>query len=91
MKQHHFGANDPLIRRALRQFERELMLLESSDWPFILHTGTQIGYAKNRLAEHIKACLDLKQMLGSHNVDEKRLTELEWKHNCFSESDLGIV
>ena len=83
------GVNDPLVKRALSQFERELLLLESSDWPFILHIGTQIGYAKTRLAEHIKACLDLKSMLESRTIDEERLHELEWKHSCFTEGDLG--
>jgi len=88
MQQRFRGVNDPRVTRALAQFERELLLLESSDWPFILHTGTQTGYAKIRLAEHIKACLDLKSMLERNAISEDRLYELEFRHPCFTESDL---
>jgi 1,4-alpha-glucan branching enzyme len=83
-------SNDAQIKRALVQFERELLLLESSDWPFILHTGTQTGYAKTRLAEHIEACGKLKTMLEIGEMDMNELTTLEWKHPSFSESDLRI-
>jgi 1,4-alpha-glucan branching enzyme len=38
--------------RALDQVVRELLLLQSSDWPFILHTGTASGYALARLQAH---------------------------------------
>ena len=38
--------------RALDQIVRELLLLQSSDWPFILHTGTSSGYALARLQAH---------------------------------------
>lgn len=79
-----------MIRRTLLQFQRELLLLESSDWPFILHTGTQTGYAKIRLAEHITACHDLKKMLETGEISEERLKELEWRHPCFTEEDLAV-
>ncbi len=36
----HNPAPDPLRERALNQAARELMLAQSSDWPFILRTGT---------------------------------------------------
>jgi 1,4-alpha-glucan branching enzyme len=38
--------------KALDQVVRELLLLQSSDWPFILHTGTSSGYALARLQAH---------------------------------------
>jgi 1,4-alpha-glucan branching enzyme len=88
LSQRYSSINDPRAKRALAQFERELLLLESSDWPFILHTGTQTGYAKIRLAEHIRACLDLKGMLEKHVIEEGRLGELEWRHPSFTERDL---
>ncbi len=82
------NTDDPVIKRALHQFERELMLLESSDWPFILHTGTQSGYAKTRLAEHLKACNDLRSMLESGDIESEELVILEWKHPSFLVEDL---
>jgi 1,4-alpha-glucan branching enzyme len=40
---------DPLV---WRQFIREKFLLESSDWPFLISTGTARDYAQKRAAEH---------------------------------------
>ncbi len=85
------NSNEPKAKRALIQFERELLLLESSDWPFILHNGTQTGYAKTRLAEHIEACRGLRSMLENNAIDEEVLSNLEWKHPSFHESDLAVL
>ena len=89
LKVRYQDSRDPEIKKALKQFDRELLLLESSDWPFILHTGTQTGYAKTRLAEHIKACNDLKKMLESGQINPQVLNDLTWKHPGFTEGDLG--
>jgi len=88
LRSRHQGSDDPRIRRALEQFERELLLLESSDWPFILHSGTQSGYATTRLADHIKACRHLKSMLEKNYIEEEELMVLEWKHPSFLREDL---
>jgi 1,4-alpha-glucan branching enzyme len=90
LNQRYRDNREPLIKRALLQYERELLLLESSDWPFILHTGTQMGYAKTRLAEHIHACRALKDMLMSGVIDQEYLMQLEWKHPSFNEADLAV-
>lgn len=37
---------------ALDQAIRELLLLESSDWPFMLHRGEMAGYAEARAGSH---------------------------------------
>lgn len=37
---------------ALDQMIRELLLLQSSDWPFIIHTQTTVGYAEARIRAH---------------------------------------
>jgi 1,4-alpha-glucan branching enzyme len=39
--------------QALDQAIRELLLLQSSDWPFILKTGTATGYALARIRSHV--------------------------------------
>jgi 1,4-alpha-glucan branching enzyme len=41
-----------LAGRALEQAVRELLLLESSDWPFMLHRGDMAGYAESRAGAH---------------------------------------
>lgn len=38
--------------RALTQAARELMLAQSSDWAFIIRTGTSVSYAITRLQKH---------------------------------------
>ena len=47
----HRGA-DGRRGQALDQMLRELLLLQSSDWGFILTTGTAMGYAENRVRAH---------------------------------------
>ena len=44
--------NDPLQERGLRQMARELLLLQSSDWQFLITTGTAIDYAEERFRDH---------------------------------------
>ena len=44
---------DDLERRALNQAARELLLAQSSDWAFIMKTGTTVEYAKKRTRDHI--------------------------------------
>ena len=39
--------------RALNQAARELLLAESSDWPFIMKAGTMVAYAQKRLKAHL--------------------------------------
>jgi len=88
LKAKYAGTRDANVKKALIQYERELLLLESSDWPFILHTGTQTGYAWTRLADHIKSCNELKSMIESGSIDIEKVNKLEWKHPSFTEADL---
>ncbi len=89
LKDKHRDTADPEIKKALIQFERELLFLESSDWPFIMHTGTQTGYASTRLAEHIRSSNLLKNMLETGDIDSEKLDILGWKHPGFNLADLG--
>ena len=50
---HSVGAHPPaLVERVLRQLARELLLLESSDWPFLITTVAARDYAEARVREH---------------------------------------
>src|SRR4029434_8578348 len=46
------GRSVPDLRRVLTQAARELLLLQSSDWQFLITTGTASDYAERRVAEH---------------------------------------
>jgi 1,4-alpha-glucan branching enzyme len=50
--QRHRGAQGTQ-GEALDQVVRELLLLQSSDWPFILKTGTATRYAEARIRAHV--------------------------------------
>src|SRR5437773_9366089 len=49
-------------RRVLVQATRELLLLESSDWQFLITTGTARDYAERRVAEHYANFKRLSEM-----------------------------
>lgn len=77
-------------RRILNQMARELLLAQSSDWPFIMKTGTFPGYASGRVREHIIRFLVLKEQLEKDIKDTKALQEFEDKDNLFSNIDYRV-
>ena len=48
----HGDTRDATLAGLLQQAARELLLLESSDWPFLVSTWSARDYAENRLALH---------------------------------------
>ena len=78
---------DALQTRALKQAARELLLAQSSDWPFILCTGTSPDYARKRLTEHLLQFSKLYEQLKSAHLDEPWLAELELRDNLFPDVD----
>ncbi|MBM3316740.1 MAG: DUF1957 domain-containing protein [Candidatus Eisenbacteria bacterium] len=81
-----FGT-DALRWRALRQAARELLLAQSSDWAFIMKTGTMVDYAVRRTREHITHFSKLHADILSGAIDEWWLAEIENKNNLFPEID----
>ena len=79
-----------LERRALNQAARELLLLQSSDWAFILKTGTATGYAIARIKAHIARFRRLDRELGAGRIDEGWLADLERRDNLFPELDFRV-
>lgn len=50
-----FGdSSDPDVQFVLAQITRELVLLQSSDWPFLVTTGQAIDYSIKRFNEHVE-------------------------------------
>jgi 1,4-alpha-glucan branching enzyme len=79
-----------LKRRALDQAAREVLLSQASDWPFILHTGTTVNYATNRIKEHISNFNRIYEALCSGTVSTEWLTKIEKKDNIFAEIDYRL-
>ena len=85
----HLGSNG-LLGRALQQAARELLLAESSDWAFIMKTGTNISYATERLRNHIVNFTKLYEQIKEGQIDEGFLRHLESRHNVFPDVDWAV-
>ncbi len=77
-------------RRALNQAARELLLAQSSDWPFIMKTGTVVSYAHKRFKDHIARFTRLYEAIKSGSIDEPYLVEIESRDNIFPEIDYRV-
>jgi len=85
-----FPHAEGLARRALDQAARELMLAQSSDWAFIMRTGTMVGYAERRVNEHVLRFNRLYEDLKEGRMDEAWLREVEGKDNIFPDIDYRL-
>jgi 1,4-alpha-glucan branching enzyme len=73
--------------RILKQAARELLLMEGSDWPFLLYTEQAKEYANQRFHHHHQRFLKL--LWAAKNFNEKNrinlyeLEEIEAIDSCF--------
>jgi 1,4-alpha-glucan branching enzyme len=81
------GSAEGAAARALAQAGRELLLAQSSDWPFILHHETAVGYARARVLQHLDRFRRLADALDANRVDEADLAALEAQDNLFPDLD----
>jgi 1,4-alpha-glucan branching enzyme len=80
----------PVLRRIVGQLGRELVLLQASDWQFLITTWAARNYAETRFAEHyadFQRLLDMaKQVQGGGTLageDEEFLLAKEAQDFCF--------
>jgi len=81
---------DGARKQALDQAARELLLLQSSDWPFLVTTGQAKEYATKRFRDHVGRFEEMADIAESEEVSPaqtKRLAELEAQDNPFPEID----
>lgn len=76
----HPGAQG-VLRRALDQLARELLLASASDWPFMMSTGTTVQYAEARVRRHVQRFLRLADQIEADAVDEAWLARIEAQDN----------
>jgi 1,4-alpha-glucan branching enzyme len=72
-----------LTDRALKQLARELLLAQSSDWAFLIKTGTASEYATKRTIDHLSRFNRLHHQLVTNNMDEEFLRDCESRDNLF--------
>lgn len=87
-----------LLRRIAAQACRELLLLQASDWPFLITTWSARDYAERRAGEHAAALEQLVGMgerlragEGPGHDGERLLSDLERADFCFPGLDTGWV
>jgi 1,4-alpha-glucan branching enzyme len=72
---------------ALAQMTRELLLLESSDWPFLVTTGQARQYAELRFTEHAERFNRLADQIDAVAVDAAYLADLRERDKLFPDID----
>src|SRR3989442_10350152 len=85
-----FGQADGVILRALTQAGRELLLAQSSDWAFIMKTGTMVDYAVKRTKDHISRFTRLYEMAESGRFDAGAIGQMEARDNLFPDLDYRV-
>jgi 1,4-alpha-glucan branching enzyme len=90
----HHKAKSVTIQRLLKQAGRELLLLEASDWQFLITTLAARDYAETRFLEHVEAFNKLADSLedyakkGRLAPGERRfLEECEERDDVFPDLD----
>jgi len=69
--------------RVLKQLTRELLLAQSSDWAFLMKTGTAREYATQRTIDHLVRFNRLHDQFVANDFDAEFLRDCEWRDNIF--------
>jgi 1,4-alpha-glucan branching enzyme len=84
----------PLGERIVKQLCRELLLLESSDWQFLITTGAARDYAELRFHTHNDQFNDVKSIWQAFDYtgaispeQEERLAAIEERDSIFPDID----
>ncbi len=78
---------EELVQRAMKQAVRELLLAQSSDWPFIISNGTSAQYAERRVRDHVARLHWLLAAVEALEIDEEKLCAIEYVDDLFPDVD----
>jgi 1,4-alpha-glucan branching enzyme len=78
-----FPAAKGLVRKALNQACRELLLAQASDWAFMIDQEATADYASARIKTHLTRLDKLVRQIESDQTDKKWLAEIEAQDNIF--------
>jgi 1,4-alpha-glucan branching enzyme len=81
---------DELEWRALNQAARELLLAQSSDWAFIMRTGTMVPYAVRRTRSHLLRIEKLYEDINAGKIDSGWLEKVEAIDNIFPDINYRV-
>ena len=78
-----FPNDSGLKERALNQAAREILLVQSADWPKMLYKQEFPEYARSRIEASLRNFTTIYESLGSNYISTEWLTNLERRHNIF--------
>ena len=82
------GINRVKYPEVLNQGARELILAQSSDWPFMLTTGQAVSYAERRVKAHlVRAKRCILMAVGEEPLDYAWFNDISGKDNIFPNLD----
>ena len=87
LTEQHRSTTDKTVERILNQAFRELLLLEASDWPFLVTTFQAKDYAVERFENHVSRFWSLVNMLDANTIDMAYLEQVEALDNPFGQID----
>lgn len=85
-----YKSAEGLMKDALNQAAREVLLAQSSDWAFIMKTGTMVQYAVKRTRDHIGRFFRLYHDIKENSIDEAWLKDTQSRDNIFPDIDYRI-
>ena len=85
-----FPDADGILKRALNQCSRELVLAMSSDWAFLMTVGTAKSYSTKRFITHTHRFMSLYEQIMGNRIEENFLNEIESKDNIFPHIDYRV-
>lgn len=87
-----FADNSEMHNRAVSQALKELMLIQSSDWLFMVSNNLTRDYAMKRFFEHYTKLLRISNSLRSHKTDlefDEWLKRIQYEDDFFSRISPG--
>lgn len=66
------------------------MLAQSSDWAFIMRTGTTVPYAERRTRDHVRRFNRIYEDLCAARIDEVWLRHIEEEDDIFPHIDYRV-
>jgi 1,4-alpha-glucan branching enzyme len=78
-----FPDDTGLKERALNQAAREILLVQSSDWPGMLYRQESSGLARSSIEDALRNFTTIYEALGSNYISTEWLTGLERRHSIF--------
>lgn len=87
---------DAEVRRMMERAARELLLMQASDWPFVIHSGGAVDYGIKRFAGHgtrfdrlATIAEDLTRGRPATQIQQAQVAEADLHDSVFGEIDLG--